>query len=86
MVELDKSTISKDSTTFSNQMTFGTELNVLSTLGDNTRWSNKNNVFSLFTGELCVTSRVDNTRSTNDSSKCRWKGHRRSNWGGDSCI
>jgi len=60
MVELDKSTISKDSTTFSNQMTFGTELNVLSTLGDNTRWSNKNNVFSLFTGELGVASRVNN--------------------------
>ncbi|CAL4116446.1 unnamed protein product [Meganyctiphanes norvegica] len=71
MLELDQSTISKNSTRLSNEMAFAAELNIFAALGDNARWSNKNNVFSLFTGELGVTSWVNNTGCSNKSSKKR---------------
>jgi len=69
MVELYQSTINKYRTRFTNYMAFATELNVLATFGDNTRWSDKKDIFSLFTGELGVTSMVNNTRMTNKPSQ-----------------
>jgi len=60
MLELDQSAIGKNGTTITDCVALATELDVLSTLGDNTRWSNKENIFSLFPGELSVARFVDN--------------------------